>query len=610
MDYNSQALFNRRLIALSGIMVFCLLVLLSRLFYLQVMHSSRYEDLSNENRIRVRYVIAGRGQVLDRYGLAMAQNKVNFQAILIPEESKKHQASLEKIVKILKLTPDEVKRIQRDIAQQPKFLATIIRNNLSWEDIAKIETLSLELPGIFIEKGVQRDYLMGDGNAHILGYVSLPNKKEAEKDKSLALPGLKIGKMGIEAEYDTILRGVAGQKQVEVNARGRLVKELSDVPSRPGQDILTTMDRDLQAHTAALLAPYKSATAVVMDIHTGGILAMVSTPGFNPHLFFNGIDCKSWKDLNENPQSPMSNKVIAGNFNPGSVFKVMVALAFLQAGIDPEEKVMCPGYMMLGNHRFHCWRHKQHGHGPVNFLQAVAGSCDVYFYQMALRVGVKPILDMVKLFGCAMPTGIDLPGEEKGFIADPAWKEARYKQKWTAADTILTTIGQGYVLMTPIQLVTMVAQVANGGYRVVPHVYQEKHVQSKKIKLNEEHVTLVLQGMFEVVNTPQGTAYTSRLSTADFQMGGKTGTAQVIGISMQERKAGVREYHQIPWHLRDNSLFVGFAPTDNPRYAVAVVGQHEGWGAGFAARTAKAIMEKLYQIEKNGPSKKQVNHEL
>jgi penicillin-binding protein 2 len=225
-------------------------------------------------------------------------------------------------------------------------------------------------------------------------------------------------------------------------------------------------------------------------------------------------------------------------------------------------------------------------------------------------VGVKPILDMVRLFGCAVPTGVDLPGEQKGFIADPAWKEKTYKQKWMVADTILTTIGQGYVLMTPIQLVTMIAQVANGGYRVVPHIHKARQVKSKKISLNIEHVKLVLNGLYEVVNTSQGTAYTSRLSNSDFHMGGKTGTAQVRRISMQERQSGVRDYPELPWHLRDNSLFVGFAPTENPRYAVAVVGQHEGWGSGFAARTSKAIMEKLYQIEKNRPSKQQVKHEL
>lgn len=322
---------------------------------------------------------------------------------------------------------------------------------------------------------------------------------------------------------------------------------------------------------------------------------MVSVPGFDPDLFYHGISECNWKSLLNGPYKPMVNKAIAGQYSPASIFKVVVALAALEAGEPIEASYNCPGYHMVGNHRFHCW--KKGGHGPVNLYQALIRSCDVYFYYLARRIGEKAIIDMARRLGASQKTLIDLPNEAKGFLADPEWKKRVRKEGWYLGDTILTAIGQAYVLMTPLQMAKMMAQIANGGREVTPHLVKKKNLNNKGyISLQGRNIRRVLSALSDAVNKPGGTSYRSRIKEEGRYMGGKTGTAQVRRISMAERAKGVRKLDSIPWHLRDNALFVGFAPVHEPRYALAVICEHKGFGGVHAAPIGKLILEETQKI--------------
>lgn len=370
--------------------------------------------------------------------------------------------------------------MQKKSKTQPRFIPILLKNNLSWSQISALEMHNTELPGIYTEEGRARDYKMDKSGLHVIGYISSPSRDQAEQNKLLLMPGAKVGKNGIEKFYEKEIQGEVGQRVIEVNARGRIVRELQNTFPKPGKDFPLTLDKDIQAYVAKLLSPYKSAAAVVMDIHTGEILSMVSAPGYDPGVFYNGISHEDWKQLANNPYAPMTNKVISGQYSPGSSFKIVIALAALKSGIDPHEKVYCPGFMMLGKHRFHCWKHE--GHGFVDMNQAIYESCDVYFYQIAQKIKMKHIIDVAQDLGIFEKTNIDLSGEKQGFIATPEWKRRVKKEPWYTGDTVLTSIGQGYVLMTPIQMVKMMAIVANGGKKLRHILNMGKYLMKKKIR--------------------------------------------------------------------------------------------------------------------------------
>lgn len=583
-------------IAIIGLIQFILIfIVIVRLYVLQVLHSEQYKTLSDDNRIRVRLTLPSRGHIYDRNGQPLATNTINYRAIIIPEDSPDPKKALHQISSLLDLSEEEIEKILKQIKQKPRFLPTVIKNELTWDQVSAIEINMLELPGLSVEEGRGRNYSLGHHMSHVLGYISAPADEDVKDDKSLMLPGAKVGKNGIEKFYEEKLRGVAGQKEVEVNAHGRIIRELRYTPSIPGEDIQLTIHKELQLYTAKLLEPYNSVGAIVIDVHSGEVLSMVSVPGYDPELFFNGIDRKTWKSLMENKYTPMTNKVISGQYSPASTLKGIVALAALESGVSQKESFYCPGFMMMGRHKFHCW--KKGGHGTVNMQSAIIKSCDVYFYQIAKKINEGPIIAMARKFGIGQKTGIDIPYEQDGFIANPEWKKRVRKLPWYPGDTILTSIGQGYVLMTPVQLAVMTAQTVNGGYKVIPHILK-KDVSTEKEALNvsEKHLNFVKNALSDVVNSAGGTAYQSRIKEKKWRMGGKTGTAQVRRITMAERESGVRSGNELPWELRNHSLFIGFAPIDNPRFAIAIVGAHQGFGSSFAAPMANKILEKTQEL--------------
>lgn len=594
---HGQSSFFQRLTYLGWIQVFVAIIVVIRLFILQVLYSEEYKTLAEENRTRVRVNFAPRGYILDRWSDPLVKNIKSYNALIVPQECGDLTKALTVVTPLLNLTETEKTALLKKAKTQPKFIPLSLKTNLTWDQVSTLEVHSTELPGIYTEEGRARDYLLNQYASHLIGYISSPSRQQAEQNKLLLMPGAKIGKNGIEGYYEADIRGEIGQRSVEVNARGRIIRELKNTVPKAGNNFYLTIDKDVQAYVGKLLEPYKSAAAVVLDVRTGEVLAMVSSPGYNPSLFFNGIAHEPWRQLITSPYAPMTNKVVSGQYSPGSAFKIVIALALLEAGINPEETVFCPGFMMLGKHRFHCWQHQGHGH--VNLSQAIARSCDVYFYQMVRRLKIENVLKMAKKLGVHQKTGIDLEGEKEGFIASPEWKKRVKHEPWYPGDSILTSIGQGYILMTPLQMVTMMAQVANGGYKVHPYLKlkegDSRSPSQESLGINPEHVRFVLNSLSDVVNDPKGTSYKARISEEKYKMGGKTSTAQVRRISMQERQSGVREGGALPWHLRDTAEFVGFAPVDNPRYAVAVIGEHEGWGSVFGAPKGRDI---LYNTQK------------
>jgi penicillin-binding protein 2 len=596
MAQHNQSSFLQRVLWVAFFQGAVLIIIVGRLFALQVFYSDRYKNLAEENRTRLQIQFAQRGHILDRWGEPVVKNRETFRAVILQENLTQTKELINAVRPILGLGDEEVEKIFKEIKKRPRFMPIILKNNITWDQISKIEIHALDWPGLYTEEIRARDYILKDSASHLIGYISTPSIEEAKADKLLSIPGAKIGKNGIEGFYEEEIKGINGQKSVEVNARGRVIRELETIDSRSGQDFKLTIDKDLQEYAGKLLAPYKSAAAAVIDIETGEVLCLISNPSYDPHMFFNGIRSQDWKELMGNSLAPMINKVISGQYSPGSSFKIVMALAALKAGISPDEKIHCPGFMMLGKHRFHCWRHEGHGH--VNMAEALYRSCDVYFYQIARRIGAEIIIDMARKLGIGQKTGIDLPGEKSGFIADPEWKKRVRHEEWRVGDTVLTAIGQAYVLMTPLQQAVMMGEIANGGYKITPRLKlgEGKLPEKPSLGLNPDHIKFVIESLGKTVTDPTGTAYGSRIKNPEHQMGGKTSTAQVKRISMQERLSGIRESHQLPWHLRDTAEFIGFAPIQKPRYAAVVVGEHEGWGSSFAAPKVRDLLAKTQDL--------------
>jgi len=432
-----------------------------------------------------------------------------------------------------------------------------------------------------------------------LGYVGAVSEKDLTGDPVLELPGFRIGKNGVERLHDEKLRGQAGTSHVEVNAYGRVIRELSREEGTPGQDVVLTLDAGLQNYVHQRLMGERSASTVVLDAATGDVLAMASVPSYDPSVFTHGISSTEWRRLTGDPLSPLSNKSIAGIYAPGSTFKMVVALAALQQGIDTNFRVWCPGHYTLGNHRFHCW--KRWGHGWMDMHDGLVQSCDVYFYDIARKLGVDRIAEMAERFALGQQTGIDLPGERGGIIPTRAWKLANIGEPWQGGETLVTSIGQGYVLSTPLQLAVMTARMVNGGLGVTPRLTRGFKtpgsgadeilpVPASDIGVGKPELDVMLRAMNDVVNGERGTARGSKIEREGWEMGGKTGTSQVRRITKAERAAGVIKNEDLPWRRRDHGLFVGYAPVANPRYVVAVVVEHGGGGSSAAAPIAKDVL--------------------
>jgi penicillin-binding protein 2 len=605
-DASRSKLFTRRLALLAGGKLALFGVLIGRMYYLQVVEADKYRTMADDNRINLRLLAPPRGRILDRYGKVVADNQLNYRVIVVAEQTGSVAATLDALSEIVSVTEAERRRILREVARKRRFLPVTVKDNLSWDDVSRIAVNSPDLPGVSIDVGSTRLYPFGETTSHLIGYVAPPAESDLTGDPLLELPDFRIGRGGIERVYDLAMRGRAGNTQIEVNALGRPIRELARNEGEPGHDIVLTIDTALQDFAAKRLMKEESAACVLMDCTNGDVLAMVSHPSYDPHEFARGISGPAWRALLANSKAPLTNKAISGQYAPGSTYKMMVALAAMESGISPDFRVNCPGHMELGDNKFHCW--KRGGHGPLDMIEALSQSCDVYFYEMGRRLGPERMADMARRFGLGSTLSIDLPGERGGIIPTRVWKQARTGKGWATGESLVASIGQGYVLTTPLQLVTMTARLVNGGFAVSPHLtrdlVQERRLAERPqvnfppIGVPQANLAVMLRGMRAVVNDPRGTAFRQRIVDQNWTYGGKTGTSQVRRITEEERRVGLRKPEQVPWRERDHALFVGYAPLESPRYAISVIVEHGGGGSSVAAPIAKEVLSEAMRLER------------
>jgi penicillin-binding protein 2 len=600
-DSDRSRLFTRRAALIGCAQAGLFALLAGRVYYLEIIEGEKYRTLAEENRVNLRLLAPRRGQILDRLGTSLANNQQNFRVVFLPEQVEDADELLDRIGAYVQLTDADRKRIARDLKNTDNLNAVLVKDNLTRDQMDVISVHSTELPGTDIDAGEVRAYPYSLTTAHVLGYVGTASEQDSrtesddDTDDVLALPGFRIGKDGIEKQYDLDLRGEAGDVQMEVNAHGSVVRELARTDPKPGRDLTLNIDIGLQQYTQQRLAREEAASAIVLDIHNGDVRTLVSHPAYDPNLFTYGISKPDWDLLNNDIHAPLMNKIVSGVYAPGSTIKPVVALAGLESGmLDPDATVYCPGYFELGDTVFHCWKHGGHGH--VNLHGAIAGSCDTFFYDLGHRIGIDRIQAMMKRFGFGQKTGIDLPHERTGFVPSRTWKIATHGQTWQQGETLIAAIGQGYMLSSPLQLAIMAARIANGGRLITPRLVHAVggnpivNDMSTPLGIDPKHLEIVQNAMAAVVNEQIGTAYGARTGKEDFMMAGKTGTAQVRHISEEEREEGVATNESLPWKERDHALFAGFAPVGSPRFAVAVVIEHGGSGAHTAAPAAKDIL--------------------
>lgn len=595
--------FSRRALLVGAAQGAIFAVLAGRLGFLQVVEQEKFQMLSDRNRISMRLVAAGRGEIMDRFGVPLAINTQNFRAFIVPEQTDDVEKTLDKLAHFIPVTEEDKQEVLVQMTRHRRFTPLLVKENLTWDDMARVEMNLPDLPGVSIDEGEIRSYPFGAATSHIIGYVGRVSQSELTDDPVMTLPGFRIGKNGVEKSFDETLRGTAGQVQAEVNVVGREIRELKRTDPKKGHRLTLTLDADLQMQCQEMLARERSASAVVMDAHNGEVYALCSHPGFDPNLFSRGIPADVWEELLADDTHPLTNKAVSGQYPPGSTFKMVTSLAALEAGISPGVKVFCPGFYMLGNHKFHCW--KQGGHGYVDAVQALAQSCDCYYYEMGKRIGVDAIAKMARRLGFGDRLGFEIPNEGPGLMPDRAWKQRRHREAWQQGETLNTAIGQGHVLATPLQLATMTARLVNGGLAVKPILVRTIEEEGSQLKnwpslgLPPEHLAIVMRGMNAVVNEGRGTAAGARIREEGYSMAGKTGTAQVRAITAAQRAAGVKN-EDLPWRQRHHALFVGYGPVENPRYVVSVVVEHGVGGSKAAAPLARDI---LLATQKRDPQK-------
>lgn len=606
--------FTRRAVILGAIQGGILAVLGGRLAWLQVAQGSRYKTLAENNRINIKMLAPSRGEIVDRFGVPLALNQQNFRVLVTPEQTDDLKNALHQLHKIVPLEDSTVNRLLEEAKKSASFIPLEVKDNLDWEQVSKIEVNLPDLPGLSIDVGEIRSYPFAQSTAHIIGYVGAVNKKELEdqKDEPLfKLPGFRIGKTGIERTLDQSLRGKPGNAEMEVNVVGREVRELKRDPGTSGGRAVLTIDAELQRYAQERLAQTRSASAVIMDVHTGAVYALASHPSFDPNLFTRGIPTDRWEELLADPAFPLNNKAVSGLYPPGSTFKMVTALAGLEAGIiTPKTAVHCKGHMDLGRDRFHCW--KRGGHGWVGLTAALAESCDTFFYEISLELGIDKIAQMARRLGFDQKYDFGFMEEKSGIIPDQKWKRDNMNQKWQQGETVVASIGQGYILTSPLQLAVMTSRLVNGGKAVEPWIVAAQGQDMKipqswlDLGLNPGHVELVKRGTDAVMLSEKGTARAAQIDVAGFEMGGKTGTAQVKRITKRERALGIKN-EDLEWKYRHHALFVGYAPYNNPRYACSVVVEHGGGGSSAAAPVARDL---LLETQKRDPASTTINAAL
>ncbi|MGB0497991.1 MAG: penicillin-binding protein 2 [Rubricella sp.] len=601
----TQKRFTRRAVFLFGVQAAFVGMLGWRMRQLQVVEAETYRTLAEENRINIRLIPPARGIIYDRDGQPIAVNRQNYRIVIIREQAGDVEAVLDRVAQLVDLGPDRRERVLRDVRSRSAFVPVTVLEHMAWEDFARISANAPALPGILPEVGLSRFYPHGPTFAHLVGYVGPVSDYDLaqidDPDPVLQIPDFQIGKTGIEDRHEDQLRGQAGTSRIEVNAAGRVIREIDRVEGTPGADLQLTVDLDLQTYALERMNG-ESAACVVMDTRTGDVLALASSPSFDPNAFVFGISSADWRALNEDEYRPMYSKPISGAYPPGSTFKMLVALAALEDGLtDPSEEIFCGGSIFFGDRRFHCWR--RGGHGRMNVTESIEESCDIYYYEMAQRLGIDRITEMANLFGLGVRPDLPLPAIASGLTPTRAWKQAVRGETWQIGDTLNASIGQGYQLASPMQLAIMTARLASGR-AIEPRLLRTIAAQPAEpgdaaaLPVSPGNLDIIRRSMHDVMNNRRGTAYRSRIADPENLFAGKTGTSQVRRITEAERRAGVIRNEDLPWNRRDHALFVGYAPYHDPRYAVSVVVEHGGGGSAAAAPIARDVMMRaLYRGE-------------
>lgn len=580
--------FDRRSLVIGSMQAGVGVLLAGRLGYLAVTQNEKYQLEAESNRVNLSLIPPRRGWILDRNGAPLASNRADFRVDAIPERMTDPIETVAELGKLLELSDVEIRDLLDKIEKSRGFAPIEVATGLDWDRFAAVSVRLPDLPGVVTQRGFSRYYPTGCTVGHLVGYVGTASAEDYEKERNplLVTPGYKIGKDAIEKVFEHRLRGKPGARRVEVTASGRIVRDLETREDDPGAPVKLTINGPLQDYAARRLGP-ESGAVVVMDCTNGDILTMASMPCFDPNSFSDGIGRLEWKMLADDDHVPLRNKVLRGLYPPGSTVKPMVALAFREAGLDPDASVFCGGGLRVGNRVFHCWNRR--GHGQVNMAKGIYQSCDVYFYHFAQKIGMDKIAEMAKHLGLQQEFDLPVVGQSYGTVPDPAWKLRKYGKEWADYDTVNATIGQGYMLVNPLQQAVMAARIASGRKLMPRLIYTGKPQDAPSLGIPQDHLDYVHQAMSDVVNGP-GTAGRARLPIEDVKLAGKTGTAQVVGLNISSGKTG-------PWKYRDHGHFICFAPFDKPRYACAVVVEHGG-GSGAAYPIARDVMTFLWDPHK------------
>ena len=603
-DKSRYATFTRRSLGVSGGMTLVFAVLAGRLYQLQIRDGEEYKALAEDNRVSERLIAPPRGRILDRFGVELANNRRNYRVLLVAEQASEGVGeALDTLSKVIQISDAQKKRIAQTIAENKKFVPVPVAENLSWEEFSRINLHLPYLTGVQPDVGETRDYPYDTAMVHILGYVAAvsPEDLKGDDDPLLTQPGYRIGKRGIEKAFDHEVRGEAGASRVEVDAYGRVKRELGHEDGVPGKDVWLTIDAEVQKYAAQRLGN-ESAACIVIDVMTGDVIAMVSSPGYDPNEFNVGITPDQWKALIEDDHKPLLDKTMSGIYPPGSTFKTVVAAAAVEAGLaTPDYRVNCGGAITLGNHTFHCWvwNADHHGHGSLDLEGGIKNSCDVFFYETARRIGIDKIQEVALKLGLGGPTGIELPGEKSGLIPSRDWKMKKYKVAWQPGDSLSAGIGQGYVTATPLQMALQASRIASGlniSPRLVHMVGDEvrRRPVPAPLDLSADGLARVRAGMNRVTNEPGGTAFALRITEKGYEMSGKTGTAQVRAYTEGQHGGAITKNSVLDWKLRDHGMFIAFAPSDQPRYACSCIVEHgsDGHPQVLAARDILLFTQK------------------
>jgi len=619
---NKSKLISRRMFILSTVKVATFVIIISRLFYLQISENIKYRSLSDKNRLREWKIVPKRGIIEDYFGQEIAKNTQLFQLHMLPEDVPNLETLFFRLSKMIDLNDRKKSRLIKRLKKRKPWEPIIISDNLTWDEFSRINLFLHEMQGIKPVVSVARKYSKDGSSTHIIGYVSDTSQKDLENSELLReinVPGLKTGKSGLEKLFNNEMIGLPGVQRFEVNAYGKRIKELKLIEGKSGQNFRTTIDQETQKFTSKLLKD-KSGSVCVMDIYTGDVVTMVSSPTYDPNKFVHGISTKDWNELIGNKKKPLINKSLMGLYPPGSTIKPIVALSALENDIvSTKFSVECRGKIELYGQTYHCWKEK--GHGYMQLRSAIKQSCDIYFYEISRRLGIDRLSITAKDFGLGKKVLDSFQEEKAGIVPNTEWKLNNIGSGWVLGETLISGIGQGYFQTTPLQLCLMIAQVANGGYEIKPRIIDDKYslqpiidawrekfsleannnslsnLNLKKLYRNPENIKFVHDALYGATNEPMGTSYRSRHNKPEYMYAGKTGTSQIRRITAEERELKLKQ-SEMAYEKRDHALFVAFAPYKNPRYAISVVIEHGGAGSSGAAPIAKKVIKKVLDRHK------------